>query len=117
MTATMSADTGRQRTLTALFLAVAMAATVGSALGFQYLGGYIPCHLCLEQRTPYYIGVPLMVLAAIASMLHAPAWLTRGLLAVGGLLMLYGLYLGVYHSGVEWQWWAGPTDCTAGAGP
>jgi len=60
MTATMNADTGRQRTRTALFLAVAMAATVGSALGFQYLGGYIPCHLCLEQRTPYYVGVPLI---------------------------------------------------------
>ena len=75
MTATMNADTGRQRTRTALFLAVAMAATVGSALCFQYIGGYIPCHLCLEQRTPYYIGAPLMVLAVIASMLRAPAWL------------------------------------------
>ncbi|RVD51176.1 disulfide bond formation protein B, partial [Mesorhizobium sp. M8A.F.Ca.ET.023.02.2.1] len=74
MTATMNADTGRQRTRAALFLAVAMAATVGSALGFQHIGGYIPCHLCLEQRTPYYIGVPLMVLAVIASMLRAPAW-------------------------------------------
>ncbi|TGW06129.1 disulfide bond formation protein B, partial [Mesorhizobium sp. M2D.F.Ca.ET.145.01.1.1] len=42
MTATMNADTGRQRTRAALFLAVAMAATVGSALGFQHIGGYIP---------------------------------------------------------------------------
>ena len=112
MTATMNADTGRQRTRAALFLAVAMAATVGSALAFQYIGGYIPCHLCLEQRTPYYIGAPLMVAAAITSMLRAPAWVTRGLLAIGGLLMPYGLYLGVYHSGVEWQWWPGPTDCS-----
>ncbi|RUU27092.1 disulfide bond formation protein B, partial [Mesorhizobium sp. M6A.T.Ca.TU.002.02.2.1] len=54
MTATVNADIGRQRMRTALFLAVAMAATVGSALAFQYLGGYIPCKLCLEQRTPYY---------------------------------------------------------------
>ncbi|RWA71704.1 disulfide bond formation protein B [Mesorhizobium sp.] len=117
MTATMTAETGHQRTRAALFLAVAMAATVGSALAFQYIGGYIPCHLCLEQRTPYYVGAPLMLLAAVASMLRAPAWVTRGLLAIGGLLMLYGLYLGVYHSGVEWAWWPGPADCTAGAGP
>ncbi|TIO78944.1 MAG: disulfide bond formation protein B, partial [Mesorhizobium sp.] len=117
MTATMTADTGRQRTRAALFLAVAMAATVGSALAFQYIGGYIPCHLCLEQRTPYYIGAPLMLVAAAASMMRAPAWLTRSLLGIGGLLMLYGLYLGVYHSGVEWAWWPGPADCTAGAGP
>jgi disulfide bond formation protein DsbB len=31
--------------------------------------------------------------------------------------MAYGLYLGVYHSGVEWGWWPGPTDCTNIAGP
>jgi len=117
MTATMNIETGRQRTRAALFLAVAMAATVGSALAFQYIGGYIPRHLCLEQRTPYYVGAPLMLVAGLASMLRAPAWVTRGLLAIGGLLMLYGLYLGVYHSGVEWAWWPGPADCTAGAGP
>lgn len=117
MTATVDPDTGRQRMRAALFLAVAMAATVGSALAFQHIGGYIPCHLCLEQRTPYYVGVPLMLLAVLASVLGAPAWVMRGLLAIGGLLMVYGLYLGVYHSGVEWAWWQGPADCTAGAGP
>ena len=46
-----------------------MAATVGTALGFQHLGGYIPCKLCLEQRTPYYVGVPLMALALCSSAL------------------------------------------------
>ena len=102
---------GRTQTLTALFLAVAMAAVVGSALGFQHIGGYIPCKLCYEQRTPYYLGIPLMLLAAGSSAFGGPAWLTRGLLFAGGLLMTYGLYLGVYHSGVEWAWWAGPTDC------
>src|SRR5690606_19682452 len=101
----------------ALFLAVAMAAVVGSALAFQYIGGYIPCKLCYEQRIPYYVGVPLMLLAALASRLRAPAWVTRALLAIGGLLMLYGLCLGVYHSGVEWAWWPGPADCTNVAGP
>ena len=35
----------------------------------------------------------------------------------GGLLMAYGLYLGVYHSGVEWGWWPGPTDCGMVAAP
>ncbi|MBN9245219.1 MAG: disulfide bond formation protein B [Mesorhizobium sp.] len=99
------------------FLAVAMAATVGGALAFQYIGGYIPCKLCYEQRIPYYVGAPLMLVACLASLLRAPAWAVRSLLAVGGLLMLYGLYLGVYHSGVEWAWWPGPTDCTDVAGP
>jgi disulfide bond formation protein DsbB len=94
-----------------------MAATVGGALAFQYIGGYIPCKLCYEQRIPYYVGIPLMLVALLASLMRLPAWVSRGLLAIGGLLMLYGLYLGVYHSGVEWGWWPGPTDCTNVAGP
>ncbi|MET3794362.1 disulfide bond formation protein B [Aquamicrobium terrae] len=109
---------GQRRPLyTALFLAFAMAATVGTALGFQYIGGYIPCKLCYEQRIPYYVGVPLMLLAALAAFLKLPAWIVRTLLAAGGLLMAYGLYLGVYHSGVEWRWWPGPTDCVNIAAP
>ncbi|OQM75471.1 disulfide bond formation protein B [Manganibacter manganicus] len=107
----------RQRKLTALFLAVAMAAVVGSALGFQYIGGYIPCKLCYEQRIPYYVGVPLMLAAVLSSAMRLPSWNTRLLLFAGGLLMAYGLYLGVFHSGVEWGWWPGPTDCTDIAGP
>jgi disulfide bond formation protein DsbB len=111
--AAVTAPSGRPQTLTALFLLVAMAAVVGTALGFEHIGGYMPCKLCLEQRTPYYVGVPLMALAALSSTLHWPAIVTRGLLVAGGLLMAYGLYLGVYHAGVEWAWWQGPTDCAA----
>jgi disulfide bond formation protein DsbB len=115
MISTLAAAETRRK-WTALFLALAMAAVVGGALAFEHIGGYIPCKLCLEQRTPYYVGAPLMLLAVIASALHWPAWMTRALLAVGGLLMLYGLGLGIFHSGVEWAWWAGPTDCGAVAG-
>jgi len=48
MNTTASAE--HTRTLTAALLAVGMAAVVGSALGFEHIGGYIPCKLCLEQR-------------------------------------------------------------------
>ena len=108
---TLTAPTGRYQTLSALALVAGMALTVGTALGFQHIGGYIPCKLCLEQRTPYYVGIPLMALALVSSALKLPAVVTRGLLLAGGLLMAYGAYLGAYHSGVEWGWWAGPTDC------
>ncbi|MBX3579620.1 MAG: disulfide bond formation protein B [Rhizobiaceae bacterium] len=108
---TAAAPAPRMHWKIALFLALAMAATVGTALGFQYIGGYLPCKLCYEQRIPYYVGVPVMALALLSSTLHWPAWLTRALLVAGGLLMAWGLYMGIYHAGVEWQWWAGPTDC------
>ena len=100
----------------AVVLAVAMAVVVGSALGFEHIGGYIPCKLCLEQRVPYYAGVPIALLASLAAAFKAPAAISRGLMVVAGLAMAYALYLGIYHSGVEWSWWAGPADCTATGG-
>ncbi len=101
----------RSTSRTALLLALAMAGVVGTALLFQYGGGYMPCKLCLEQRTPYYLGTPLMLLAAMTA--SGNRIISRALLAAGGLLMLYGLSIAVYHAGVEWAWWAGPTDCSA----
>jgi disulfide bond formation protein DsbB len=109
----LAAPTGRTQLYAALVLTLGMAVTVGTALGFQHIGGYIPCKLCLGQRMPYYVGVPLMALALLSATLKAPAIVTRGLLAAGGLLMLYGAYLGGFHSGVEWGWWPGPSDCAA----
>ncbi|WP_181418372.1 disulfide bond formation protein B [Phyllobacterium leguminum] len=111
--ASLRAPSGRTQTVAAIFLGLAMAATVGGALGFQHLGGFMPCKLCLEERTPYYIGAPLMLIAALAGGLKWPGWLVRGLLLAGALLMTYGLALAVFHAGVEWKFWAGPTDCSA----
>lgn len=118
MTSTIAmARPPRTHLLTAGFLTVAMAATVGTALAFQHIGGYMPCKLCLAQRTPYYIGVPLMALAFLSALFRWPVWLTRLLLIAGALLMVYSLYLGVHHAGVEWGWWPGPTDCGAVEAP
>lgn len=106
----------RNQTIAAAFLAVAMAAVVGAALALQYLGGYMPCELCLKERIPYYVGVPLMALAFIAAVLKAPQPLVRGLLALGMLAMLIGAGLSIYHAGVEWHWWPGPSSCTGTGG-
>ncbi|TCL72637.1 disulfide bond formation protein B [Rhizobium sp. BK251] len=98
-----------------VLLALGMAATVGTALGFQYIGGYIPCALCLLQRQPYYYGIPVAILAALSALLGLPSWITRGLLAIAGILMVVGAGMGVYHSGVEWHFWAGPATCSTSA--
>lgn len=101
--------------VSAAVLAAAMAATVGTALAFEHIGGFIPCKLCLEQRIPYYAGVPLMAIAAGIAAAGRPR-ISRLLIAIGGLLMVWGLVLAVYHSGVEWHWWEGPSDCGAVTG-
>ena len=55
----------------ALAIFVVAAATILGALGFEHIGGYLPCHLCLMQRTPYYVGVPFAA-ATIACDLPSP---------------------------------------------
>jgi len=97
----------------AILLTVGMIATVGAAWGFQLIGGYIPCELCLWQRQPYYWGIPFALAAALAAALNAPTWLVKTLLAVAGILMVIGAGTGVYHAGVEWKFWEGPAACSA----
>jgi disulfide bond formation protein DsbB len=116
MTATSTRTTSSATTLaSAVLLTVGMAATVGGALGFEHIGGYIPCALCLMQRDPYYYGIPVAAAAALSGFLVGPAWLTRGLLAIAGVMMLVGAGLGVYHAGVEWHFWEGPATCATAA--
>ena len=107
----MSGREPRYHSIGAAALLAGMAITAGTALGFEHIGGYIPCKLCLEQRVPYYIGIPVMAVALTGAWLQLPGLLLRLLLAGGGLLMVWGLVLAVHHSGVEWRWWAGPADC------
>ena len=44
-----------------VFLLVALATIIG-AWGFEKLGGYVPCELCLKHRWAYYVAVPLAAL-------------------------------------------------------
>lgn len=101
----------RRQLMPAIIVFVLGLATILGAWGFQLIGGYVPCKLCLEERIPYYIGVPLAFLTIIAALTRAPAWLVRGLLGLTALVFLYDLYLGGYHAGAEWGFWPGPTDC------
>jgi disulfide bond formation protein DsbB len=53
---------------------------------------------------------------AFAAALHAPRPLLIGGLALLALAALANAVLGTYHAGVEWKFWAGPTDCTGPVG-
>jgi disulfide bond formation protein DsbB len=96
----------------ALAVFVLGTATLLGAWYFEYVVKLAPCPLCLEQRLPYHIVIPLSLLLAIAALARAP----RALIAVGFLAiviaMLCSAALGAYHAGVEWRWWPGPTDCS-----
>ncbi|WP_029354691.1 disulfide bond formation protein B [Bosea sp. 117] len=101
--------------LAALIVALASAATLAGAWFFQLVIGLAPCPLCLEQRIPYYVAIPVALMAAVAADQRRPT-LARLLLGAAGVLMLAAAGLAIYHAGVEWHWWQGPTACS-GAGP
>ena len=97
-------------------LAIALIATltIAAAWAFQIIGGYAPCPLCLQQRWPYYVVVPL---SFILLWQHgASLRLARGGLLVIGLVMLASAALAAYHVGIEWNWWEGPQSCAASGG-
>ena len=110
-----SASFVKSDTVVAAALTLGMAMVVGSALGFEHIGGYIPCALCLIQRNPYYIGVGVGALAVLSAVFRLPPVVTRGLFAIIAVLMIVSIGLGAYHAGVEWKFWEGPASCTIGA--
>jgi disulfide bond formation protein DsbB len=100
----------------ALFVALGAALTIIGAWIFQYGFGYPPCPLCFEQRYAYYFSIPLAVMLWIGLNYGAQRKvLVLGFAAIAAA-MLYNAGLGAYHSGVEWHWWAGPSDCSGSLG-
>jgi disulfide bond formation protein DsbB len=111
---TLSFDRIRSEPIAAAAVAIAAIglATILGAFFFQYVLGYRPCPLCLEQRYAYYFAIPLaaMVLLGVSvGSSHKVMLLAFGAITVA---MLWNAGLGAYHSGVEWQWWEGPKDCS-----
>ncbi len=91
-------------------LAIGLAGILG-ALAFQFIGGLYPCELCLTQRWPYYLGLPLIAVAVFAwDVLPAPLRMALSAGAAG--LFGWGAIVGVYHAGVEYRFWPGPQSCT-----
>ncbi len=95
---------------TLLVIAAVAFATIAGAWIFEY-AGFAPCDLCLKQRWAYYAAIPLSLL-----LLALPSGPMRlGLYALA-ILWLASMVFGIYHSGVEWKWWEGPTTCAQGGG-
>ncbi len=91
-------------------------ATILGAWGFQIAGGYLPCALCLQQRIPYYVGLPIVLVALLAALLGARPIVVRTLLLFAALIFAVNAFLGGYQAGAEWRLWAGPASCGAASG-
>lgn len=91
----------------ALILAVAAIAT---ALGFEHIGGFEPCPLCLQQRWAFYAGIPALFVALVLIGAERPRLATLVFFLVA-LAFLANTGLATYHAGVEWKFWPGPDTC------
>jgi disulfide bond formation protein DsbB len=96
-----------QRTRLIILAMAGSLAMLAGAFAFQYIGGLAPCHLCLLQRWPHAaaVGIGLLALAVPGRLLPL----------AGAAAALTTAGIGLYHTGVERLWWAGPTSCSAGS--
>ncbi|ALK08079.1 disulfide bond formation protein B [Blastochloris viridis] len=102
-------------TVAAATVVVVGASALAAAWGMELIGGLPPCHLCLLQRVPYYVGLPVAAAVGLGAWRGLPlGWLRLGL-ALVALAMLATAGIAGYHAGVEWRWWPGPSDCSGPA--
>ncbi len=92
------------RTFLLAVAALGSLAMLLGAYGFQHIGGLAPCKMCLWQRWPHAVAVGIGLLIALTG--------ERSLGWFGALAAATTGAIGVYHAGVEWRWWEGPSSCT-----
>lgn len=80
-------------------------ALLGGAYIFQAIG-YPPCQMCFWQRWPHMAAIGIGIAAFL---IPARIWPWLGAIAAA---ITSGI--GVFHTGVERDWWEGPTSCTGG---
>lgn len=102
------------RTIPWIVLAATLA-TLGGAFFFQYALGLEPCALCYTQRNPYYAALPVALLAGLSAREANIGLVPLALMGALALIFAVSAGLGVYHAGVEYGFWEGPSACSGGA--
>lgn len=85
--------------------ALASTGLLAGAFSFEIIVGLPPCNLCIWQRWPHAIIIAIAVIGLIAIKQN---WI---LLLIVLSAISTGL-IGLYHSGVEQEWWSGPSGCS-----
>lgn len=96
-----------------LFISISV---ILAALAFEFVGGYTPCPICLQQRYAYYAAIPVTFIGLV--LLAGDFTRIAGLVFFTvALAYLANAGLGVYHAGIEWGFWPGPDTCAGAAAP
>lgn len=93
---------------TLILLAAGGSAALLLGAFYYQLNGYPPCQMCIWQRWPHAAAVGI---GALAFLMPLAIWPWLGALAAAATAGI-----GVYHTGVERDWWDGPASCAGSVG-
>ncbi|MCL2469000.1 MAG: disulfide bond formation protein B [Alphaproteobacteria bacterium] len=101
----------------ALVIFTASALSMASAYILQFFFSVQPCALCLYQRVPFAVAVILTALAIVAHVVTSYSGVDRRhkigrfFLALCAAAFLINTGIAIYHTGVEFHWWAQTDLC------
>lgn len=98
--------TAERRLILAMMIALM---AIGGAWFSELVLHFVPCLLCLWERWPYYIALPL-ALGGLVLLRGEAARYRPHLAAALGVIFVISTGLGLYHAGVEWKLFTAP-DC------
>ena len=82
-----------------------------SAFYLEYFHGALPCDLCITQRWFHAIIISYCILSIfiLDKFLNAKTFILIGL----AFTWLASSVAGLYHYGIEMNYWKGPDDCSS----
>lgn len=86
------------------------AGLLAGAYGSQHIGGLAPCEMCYWQRYAHFVGLAFALLALLLGGRMADRG--RSLVLLAALGIAGSGAIGVFHAGVELDYWEGFTQCT-----
>jgi len=82
-----------------------------SAFYLEYFHGALPCDLCITQR--WFHGSIIIYSLIIIFIINITSISKILLLLGGGILWLLSSLMGLYHFGIEMNFWTGPDGCSS----
>ena len=82
-----------------------------SAFYLEYFHGALPCDLCITQR--WFHGAIIAYSLVIIFILNKTSISKKLLLLGGTILWLLSSTAGLYHFGIEMNFWTGPDGCSS----
>ena len=84
---------------------------LNSAFYLEYFHGALPCDLCITQR--WFHGSIIVYSLIIIFIINKTSISKKLLMLVGGILWLSSSLMGLYHFGIEMNFWTGPDGCSS----